>query len=66
VRSIVASTAPDDYRWSSLILAIVNSPPFRMRTALTPGVESAPARVVAIVPDAAVDPARNNSEVVAR
>jgi hypothetical protein len=56
VRAIVASAAPDDYRWSSLILAIVNSPPFRMRKALSQNLESASGSVVSIVPDAAVDP----------
>jgi hypothetical protein len=33
VRSIDRASAADDYRWSSLILAIVKSPPFQMRTA---------------------------------
>ncbi|HEY6506555.1 MAG TPA: DUF1592 domain-containing protein [Vicinamibacterales bacterium] len=33
VRAIVRSAAADDYRWSDTILAIVNSPPFRMRRA---------------------------------
>jgi len=33
VRSIVRSAAANDYRWSDTILAIVNSPPFRMRRA---------------------------------
>jgi hypothetical protein len=31
VRSIVRAAAADDYRWSSTIVAIVNSPPFQMR-----------------------------------
>ena len=31
VRQIVRSAAAQDYRWSSLILGIVNSPPFLMR-----------------------------------
>jgi hypothetical protein len=31
VRAIVRTAAADDYRWSSLVLAIVNSPPFQMR-----------------------------------
>ena len=33
VRSIVAESASSDYRWSSLILGVVNSAPFRMRSA---------------------------------
>ncbi len=33
VRQIVRQAAADDYRWSSLILGIVNSTPFRMRRA---------------------------------
>jgi mono/diheme cytochrome c family protein len=31
IRSIVRAAAPDDYRWSSVILAIVKSTPFQMR-----------------------------------
>jgi hypothetical protein len=31
IRSIVRAAAPDDYRWSSTILAIVKSTPFQMR-----------------------------------
>ena len=31
IRSIVRSAAAQDYRWSSLILGIVNSPTFLMR-----------------------------------
>jgi len=31
VREIVRSSARDDYRWSSMILALVKSAPFRMR-----------------------------------
>jgi hypothetical protein len=31
IRAIVRAAAGDDYRWSSAIIAIVNSPPFRMR-----------------------------------
>ena len=30
VRQIVREAAPDDYRWSSLILGIVKSMPFQM------------------------------------
>jgi hypothetical protein len=33
VRAIDKSAAADDYRWSSLVLAIVKSAPFQMRTA---------------------------------
>ncbi len=32
VRQIVRDAADDDYRWSSLVLGIVNSPPFLMST----------------------------------
>jgi hypothetical protein len=35
VRKIVRDAAPQDYRWSSLILGIVDSPPFLMRAAQT-------------------------------
>jgi hypothetical protein len=31
IRKIVRGTASDDYRWSSIILSIVNSAPFQMR-----------------------------------
>jgi hypothetical protein len=41
VRQIVQQAAPDDYKWSSLILAIVNSAPFQMRTASTPDAKTA-------------------------
>ena len=33
VRAIDGSAAADDYRWSSVILGIVKSAPFQMRTA---------------------------------
>ena len=33
VRKIVRDAAPNDYRWSSIILGIVNSVPFQMRRA---------------------------------
>ena len=33
VRAILRAAAPGGYRWSSLILGIVESPPFQMRTA---------------------------------
>ncbi len=31
LRAIIREAAPSDYRWSSLILGIVNSRPFQMR-----------------------------------
>jgi hypothetical protein len=31
IRGIVRAAAPDNYRWSSIILAIVKSAPFQMR-----------------------------------
>ena len=31
IRGIVRAAAADDYRWSSTIIALVNSAPFRMR-----------------------------------
>ncbi len=36
VRAIDRSAAADDYRWSSVILGIVTSPAFQMKTAATP------------------------------
>jgi mono/diheme cytochrome c family protein len=36
VRRIVRESAPDSYRWSSLILGIVRSEPFQMRRSLQP------------------------------
>jgi hypothetical protein len=33
IRKILRETAPDSYRWSSLILSIVKSAPFQMRSA---------------------------------
>ena len=32
IRSIMRDAAPNNYRWSSLILGIVKSTPFEMRT----------------------------------
>jgi len=46
VRQIVRDLAQHDYRWSSLVLGIVNSPPFQMRRASQPQ-GSAPATTVA-------------------
>ena len=37
VREIVRRTSSDDYRWSSLIMGIVKSTPFQMRTAANRG-----------------------------
>jgi hypothetical protein len=31
VRRIIWGAAGDDYRWSSIVLGIVSSPPFQMR-----------------------------------
>jgi hypothetical protein len=39
VRAIDRAAAADGYRWSSLILAIVKSPPFQMRSAVARGSE---------------------------
>jgi hypothetical protein len=36
VRQLVRDAAPEDYRWSSLILGIVESPPFQMRSLAGP------------------------------
>jgi hypothetical protein len=33
IRQIIRDSASDDYRWSSVILGIVNSTPFQMRRA---------------------------------
>src|SRR5947207_2153146 len=33
IRKIARDAAPGDYRWSSIILGIINSPPFSMATA---------------------------------
>ena len=45
VRSIVRDAAEDDYRFSSIVLGIVRSPPFRMR--MTPADGTAGAATVA-------------------
>jgi hypothetical protein len=37
VRQIVKAAAPHEYRWSSVILGIVTSPPFQMRMAAADG-----------------------------
>ena len=37
VRQIVRDIAGDGYRWSSLVLGIVNSEPFRMRRVVEDG-----------------------------
>ena len=36
VREIMRESAPNDYRWSSLILGVIRSEPFQMRTAREP------------------------------
>ena len=36
VRHIVREAARDEYRWSSIVLGVVTSPPFQMRTAPAP------------------------------
>jgi hypothetical protein len=41
VRAIDRSAAADDYRWSSIVLGIVKSPPFQMRRAGAQAVETA-------------------------
>jgi hypothetical protein len=43
IRAIVRNTAADDYRWSSVVLGIVRSPPFQMRSVL--GGDAATSRV---------------------
>ena len=43
VRSILRDAAPNGYRWSSLILGIVESVPFRMRTAPDSAAAATPA-----------------------
>jgi mono/diheme cytochrome c family protein len=48
VRSIVGHAAPSEYRWSSLILGIVKSAPFRMRKARPQTLEPTPARVASV------------------
>jgi len=36
VRTIVRNASPDDYRWSSLVMGVVTSVPFQMRSARRP------------------------------
>jgi hypothetical protein len=36
IRQILRESASDDYRWSSLILGVIKSPPFQMRTSAVP------------------------------
>ena len=38
VRAIVRQAAQQDYRWSSILLGVISSPPFQMRTAPAPAV----------------------------
>jgi hypothetical protein len=47
VRAIVRQAAATDYRFSSLILGIVNSPSFLMRTKASQGDETPPVRTLA-------------------
>ena len=44
VRQILRTAAEDDYRWSSLMLSIVQSTPFQMRASEAPGSESSQAQ----------------------
>jgi hypothetical protein len=44
VRTIDRAAAADDYRWSSIVLGIVKSPPFQMRRAGAQAVETASAK----------------------
>jgi hypothetical protein len=39
IRGIVRNAAPTDYRWSSLILELIDSVPFRMRMMHAPEAE---------------------------
>ena len=41
VRKIVRDAAPSNYRWSQIILGIVNSVPFQMRTVAEPATTAA-------------------------
>jgi hypothetical protein len=45
VRQVVSSAAPNNYRFSSIVLGIVNSVPFKMR--MKPGTENPAATTVA-------------------
>ena len=41
VRQIVQGAAEDQYRWSSIVLGIVKSTPFRMRKVVEPATQTA-------------------------
>jgi hypothetical protein len=41
IRKIVRAAAPDDYRWSSIILGIAHSSPFEMRKVTDPSTNAA-------------------------
>jgi hypothetical protein len=45
LRAVVREAAPKDYRWSSLILGIVKSPPFQMRRSRSEDSDVVPARI---------------------
>ena len=47
VRAIVRDTAPDNYRFSSIVLGIVNSTPFQKRTKVTQEIENPAVRTAA-------------------
>jgi mono/diheme cytochrome c family protein len=47
VRAIVRDAASEDYRFSSLVLGIVNSTPFQKRTKLAQDIENPPVRTAA-------------------
>jgi hypothetical protein len=54
VRSIVARTAPSGHRWSSLVVDIVKSAPFRMRKTRPSSVETPAGRAGSFVPAGAL------------
>jgi hypothetical protein len=47
VRAIVRDTAPKGYRFSSIVLGIVNSTPFQKRTTVTQEIENPAVRTAA-------------------
>ncbi len=47
VRAIVRDTAPKGYRFSSIVLGIVNSTPFQKRTKVTQDIENPAVRTAA-------------------
>jgi mono/diheme cytochrome c family protein len=60
-RGVVRASAADDYRWSSVVLALVRSAPFQMRRAATPD-----SRKTDATARAAVSPARQHHEEAGR